>query len=273
MKRIVFCTIFISAIISIFAQNATNALHQVIKHLNSDTSKVEIYEYGYMHQGDSIKLLRKTIVSKHNGYLFLVDDNPMANWDHTCRYIWVDSTQIYELKETQPPYLLNWRKVKSLCINDSINFKQHRSMQPLTQTLKSNTLDFLLVNDNKYAVIINGGANLYNNHRRYWNDCSAIFSTLKDIYQYKQENLYVLMSDGTSPSYDRCVNPYTMIFDSSPLDLNNDGVNDIKYSATKSNLKSVFNELSSILTEEDELFVFVTDHGFSSNGHSYINLW
>ena len=62
------------------------------------------------------------------------------------------------------------------------------------------------------------------------------------------------MSDGTSPNKDRRLLNGT--YDSSPLDLDGDGNDDIQYAATKDNLKTVFNRLSSILTEDDNLFIF-----------------
>ena len=45
----------------------------------------------------------------------------------------------------------------------------------------------------KWGVIINGGANKYSNYRRYWNDCSKIYSKLKE-YSFPDDHIFVLMS-------------------------------------------------------------------------------
>lgn len=129
-----------------------------------------------------------------------------------------------------------------------------------------------LSTNNKYAVIISGGSDPYNNWIRFWNDCSAMYKTLKTIYGFTDDHIYVLMSDGTDPGADRHLNNDT--YDSSPLDLDNDGVNDVKYAATKANINTVINTLSSTLTPNDYLFIFSTDHGGTQSGsHVCMYLW
>jgi len=134
---------------------------------------------------------------------------------------------------------------------------------------------------NDYAVIISGGYDDENNWFRYWNDCSAIYSALVDVYNYSPSHIYVIISDGTSSGNDRVlsVEPdgqggFNYTRDSSPLDLDGNGTNDIQYSATKSNISSVFNTLSNILNEDDHLFVYTTDHGGQTSGNDvYLYLW
>lgn len=114
-----------------------------------------------------------------------------------------------------------------------------------------------------YAVIISGGANLSNNWSRYWNNCQYIYKRLTQTLGYNKNNIYCLVADGTNPADDMIYRfdgryYYTK---SSPLDFDNDGTNDIKYAATKSDISRVFNELKSKSSSIDHLLVFVTDHG------------
>ena len=39
-----------------------------------------------------------------------------------------------------------------------------------------------------YAVIISEGGNAWSNWVRYWNDCSAIYSTLINVYGYPKDS-------------------------------------------------------------------------------------
>lgn len=90
-------------------------------------------------------------------------------------------------------------------------------------------------------------------------------------YKYNPENIYVIMADGTDPGDDRCKLDNT--YDSSPLDLDGNGTNDIQYSATKANISTVFNNLSTKLTPNDNLLVFTTDHGARVDEVSALVLW
>jgi hypothetical protein len=116
-----------------------------------------------------------------------------------------------------------------------------------------------------YAVIISGGANMENNHSRYWNNCQYIYKRLTQDLGYDKSHIYCAVADGTNPAPDMryAYNPYTntSYFTTSPLDFDNDGTNDIKYAATKYDITRIFNELKSKLSSIDHLLVFVTDHG------------
>ena len=128
------------------------------------------------------------------------------------------------------------------------------------------------VANNNYAVIISGGADAYNNWERYWNDCSAMYKILVNVYNYPKDHIYVIMADGTSTGKD--MHLYDGTYKSSPLDLDNDGTADIQYAATCANIRTVFNKLANILTANDDLFIFTTDHGGSEgNKRSYMYLW
>ena len=68
------------------------------------------------------------------------------------------------------------------------------------------------------------------------------------------------MADGNDPAADRNTND-DGTFDSSPTDLDGDGVSDITSSATASDVQAAFADLASTLTSDDELIVFINSHG------------
>jgi hypothetical protein len=115
---------------------------------------------------------------------------------------------------------------------------------------------------------MNGGHSAGNNHVRYWNDLSNIYITLTYTYEFPDENIIVLCSDGLDPTPDQSNG-----LNSDP-DLDGDGDDDIMYSCILSNVDLVFAELANTLTPRDKLFVFATDHGSSQGGwDTLFNLW
>lgn len=127
---------------------------------------------------------------------------------------------------------------------------------------------------NNWAVIISGGANAVMNYHRYWNDCSEIYKTLINVYQYPKSHIFVLMSDGTSSGLDRNLGLTEFgPFDSSPTDLDGDNIADITHSATLNSINTVFTYLGQNVDNNDNVFIFVIDHGVRKNGKSWITLW
>jgi hypothetical protein len=90
----------------------------------------------------------------------------------------------------------------------------------------------------KYAVLIAGGGDPANNHRRYWNDLKTMYAILT-ANGYNAANIYVLYADGTARDAGMPVN----------------------YSASKANIATVFNLLASKMTGFDKLYIMLNDHG------------
>lgn len=123
-------------------------------------------------------------------------------------------------------------------------------------------------NPTQWAVILSGGANSSNNYDRYWNDCQYVYIALTQELGFPTNHIFCLVSDGLDPAFDRKIGPNT--YDSSPVDFDNDGYIDIAYSASKTNLATVFSYLGSVVTDGDEVLLFVTDHGEEGG---LIDLW
>ena len=123
---------------------------------------------------------------------------------------------------------------------------------------------------NTYAVIINGSKDLKSNRESYWNDCSFLYTTLRNYYKIPRTNISVIMSDGKDPGADITMEDNSVV--SSLLDLDGDGTDDIDYAATKENIKAVFSRLSNRIYSRDHLLVFIVGHGYKDKA-SYISLW
>lgn len=207
------------------------------------------------------------LVTPAEGYVVFIDDFAYANFEHPCRYVFVDptfgATQVVE-NRTPPREMAKWLEMETVAyqkIMSAKNVRAPRIQRELPTGGNSEAGEL-------YAVLMSGGANSSNNHVRYWNDLSNIYITLVDVYAYKDQNIIVLCSDGLDPTPDQSNGQ------NSDPDLDGDGDDDIMYSCTYANIQAVFNNLATTLTSQDQLFVFTTDHGGSNGGwDTYLNLW
>ena len=199
-------------------------------------------------------------------YFYFVDKYYYESWEHECIYLFVDQNtgNITRIDAKVPPTnLYTSQKLISpqvLYSGQKFDFKGVKAWKRLTNSPSTNN----------YAIIISGGYDVHNNYIRYWNDCQAMYKVLVEVYGYLPSHIYCLVSDGTNPNVDRNTgNGY----DNSPLDFNGDGIIDIEYDATINSLNKVISKLSNILTQDDNLFVFSTDHGGLTNDDVVLYLW
>jgi len=191
-----------------------------------------------------------------------VNDDPYANWDHPCRYIFVDAKSgTNTIITDRPIYPLGlseeFEAISLATPADTCNPQQPPPVQ----------INGLAPNPHLYAVIIGGIEDpLIVNQPFCWNDISAVYTTLEKVYGYKPANMFVHFFHGTS----MC-----------GKDLDGDGINDIDYAAYKDTIHHTFNCLAGSETDplipklkpDDQLFVYVDDHGGCCySGFSYIYL-
>ena len=125
-----------------------------------------------------------------------------------------------------------------------------------------------------YAIILNGGIDKYNNYSGYYTHCSWIYKVLQDGYGIPKSHIWSVIADGTDPAWDY-KGPDGDTISSNP-DLDGDGVDEIRYSATRVNVKKTIDEIASCIRKDDNLFIFVADHGRTydrEQGVSTICLW
>ncbi len=206
---------------------------------------------------------------------FFVDANPLAGWEHECYIYSIARSSSFPASLVKPS-----KQLLSLPPNDyklvRYEITDHYGNNSSTPYIVKNLNNSDLTNEDNpasrtFAVILSGGYNPSSNYERYWNDCSFIYQALRKGYSIPKHNIYVIMSDGTDPAIDMLgVDGH---YKSSPLDLDFDGNDDIRFAANKSNIKNVMNELNGILQANDHLFFYVIDHGGKDRNNSYINLW
>lgn len=201
------------------------------------------------------------VVDGGPGWLFFVDDNPRANWSHACRYVLVaEDGGLHVVWANTPPTVMNgFRELTTWPEQGSLGVGLAAAAPSRSADLAAPSAAWTPA-ANRHAVIISGGGNQASNYPRYWNDCAYFFKTLKQ-HGFLQANIHVLFADGTDPAIDNSAGQ------SSPLDFDGDGIDDIGFSATKANITVVFDQLAATLGAGDILYIFTTDHGSAAPGN------
>lgn len=263
--------LFLSYTSVVFGQvivNPDSVWEHVKEKICLDVNAVDVYySKAELDSGFIIKdVVKEEIVSENNSFFFFIDESPLSNWEHPCKYIFVNpiNGDCKVINRNRPPVNIELSPLFH------IDRAKMASKKQTKQLIGSAITPLVSLTD--YAVIISGGMNPNYNYERYWNDCSEMYKTLIYKYGYQKDHVYVLMADGQSPGLDMHLNNGDFI--SSPLDLDADGTIDINMAATKVNIQQVFTDLGNILNEDNHLFVFCTDHGGLLYGNvAYMCLW
>lgn len=206
-------------------------------------------------------------------WTIFVDAEPMKGWEHECYTLKIPKTLMTGSSGTlliKPTPLKLPPSGNYVPLSVKNRYGTNANSKP-TVAKVSQPNDAQTAAQRTYAIILSGGVSRMSNYERYWNDCSFIYQTLTNKYGIPKENIFPIMSDGTDPSEDMLLT--TGGYTSQPLDLDNDGVDDIKLAATKANIQATLNALNTKLGEDDQLFFYVIDHGKSKANQSYICLW
>lgn len=114
-----------------------------------------------------------------------------------------------------------------------------------------------------YAIILGGCNKNSKIEVAFWNDCSYIYQTLEYTYGIPKDHIIPLISDGNDPGYDM-IDSYNNLINQ-PLDLDNDGVDEIHLACTRNNIKHALSEVSKKIQNGDHLFMFFIGHGGGSS--------
>ena len=207
-------------------------------------------------------------------WFFFVDDLPLANWEHACRYVFIEektaTAHIYPM--TQPPR----NRENMVEITDPTPFEpgvNYNDVSKKIDTLlkpldEKRLLSSAVTTGTRRALLISGGADRWNNHIRYWGDIAFVYRSLVSRYGWNKSDIVVCMSDGNDPAVDRSDGS------SSPTDLDGDGNPDYSLDSTKSTVESQLQALVDNSGPDDLVFIFTTDHGGQESGtDTHLYLW
>lgn len=279
MERSLVLTLILAMLVGATALTRSDAYQQITNDLlASDLDGRAILALnGLVAGGDYISDVHgQTYRAPSTSYFFLVDDHFTANWDHPCRYVFVDYlTGEMTIHAANAP-VRHWQSMDELftsTVSDGLIRGNTYSLpvavpKAMLESGKKMRLDN--TSGENYAILLSGGYDAYNNWSRYYGDIYWILNSLKNDYAYTNDRIFVAMSDGLDPTADQ--HTETGYINSDP-DIDQDGLQEIGYAATIADFTHLVNDIAAEMTSDDNLFVFITDHGGGNGLTACISLW
>lgn len=195
-----------------------------------------------------------------DAWLLMIEEDLSIMGQQNVLHLFVDvnSGEVFS-KELAGRAIVDWDTSRNVILDSADD--------PLLTTRDFSTPPDRSSSHGKYAVIISGGTDMYNNTSCFYNDTRRIYNILIDSLHYFRSAIFVYMSDGTDPTADQRTSSNTYI--SSPTDLDNDGTADV-IAAQRSRLSNGFSILALWAQPGDEVLVFMTDTGYYDGS---FNLW
>lgn len=199
-----------------------------------------------------IKIKKPTVV-------VFVDEEPMANWAHECRYLLhdADSGDLYkEVKASFPPYLVNPPETFKAFHMPVVAQNPLRRIMPLEQAI---AFPWRRRKGNRYAVLFSGASN-----NRHTNDLEFLYRSLVDRLYFDESKITVLNYDGNI-NYSGSPQPVT----SWPGD-NTAYTMPVNDSGTKQAFENAIDALKLKLKQDDLLLIHTNNHGGHNGVESYL---
>ena len=237
-------------------QQAINLVMEKV--VGSNSTNVNVYMEPVLQMDFYYKMSHyDSIASPYSNYwLFFIDDMPGYGWGHDCRYVFVNSDcGIISITNSHiPPY---HRKLYLEIVSEPVTFV----IPPINiDTTKQTLVNYDYPSNNgKYALLFTGGEIFGDNHTAFWNAlCHSYCGLLEN--GFKKENVFVLSCDGGMANRS--------------LDFDQDGQPDIMSDTCNLHgIVLVLDSLSSIMQEEDILYIYGAMHGDTVGDNTYLCLW
>ena len=96
MKRLLYILVYLNFIYPIYGQTTID--QATIKVLDSINSEIGddclIYYYGENYSSDIVTLIQDSINVDYDSWIFFIDEHPLMNWSHDCRFLLVDKQSV-----------------------------------------------------------------------------------------------------------------------------------------------------------------------------------
>ncbi len=188
-----------------------------------------------------------------------VDDEPMANWSHDCRYLLhsADGGKLYqEVKAGFPPYLVNPPNTfKAFHMPVVAQNPLRRIWTPGRDVI----VPLRIRKGTRYAILFSGASN-----NRHVNDLEFLYRQLVDRFYFNEHNIIVLNYDGTINYFGEPKPVTSWPGDGTAYTMSVHGA------GTKQALEDAIDELKPKLKQDDLLLIHTNNHGGHNGTESYL---
>lgn len=208
--------------------------------------------------GYNVAGMGHTILTPYEkNWVAFIDEAPALGWTHACTYVFIDGeTGQYQLHQDEFPFdgAMEFSKISAMSYISNTSI-----VLPPGEQTNNRPID-----NNLYAILINAtqpGSN--SNYLRFWNELSAMYTTLVYNYGCPKSHIKVLSTDATQGNNFRFTHD-NHSYRGLDLDFNRDSNTsscDIQYGCNLSSLSTVFAEIGGQVGPNDKVVVFLTGHG------------
>ncbi|NNL16301.1 MAG: hypothetical protein HKO81_06630 [Flavobacteriaceae bacterium] len=191
--------------------------------------------------------------------VIFVDEQPLANWAHDCRYFLYDvkNAELYrEVKASFPPYLNKEPEFFKAFHRPVVQQNPMREIWSLDRDIM---MPWRIPKGKRYAILFSGLSN-----NRHTNDMEFLFRLLVDDFHFDKKDITVLNYDGTI-NYSGWPQPVTnWPGDGTPYEMTVDDP------GTKVAFENAINSLKTKLKKDDLLLIHTNNHGGHNGTESYL---
>lgn len=206
-----------------------------------------------------IKAGHQRIPVKQPTAVVFVDEEPLANWSHDCRYLLhdADTGELYkEVRAGFPPYLVNSPDTFKAFHCPVVAHNPLRKIWPLEVKL---AFPWKIRKGRRYAILFSGASN-----NRHTNDLEFLYRQLVDTFYFDEDDITVLNYDGTI-DYSGGPQPVTAWpGDGTAYEMVVNGA------GTKAEFEDAIDALKPKLKADDLLLIHTNNHGGHDGTESYI---
>lgn len=210
-------------------------------------------------KGDRIGPPNQRLIAAEPTVVVFADDDPMANWGHSCRYLLYHADTGQLLKEVSARLPSGKLEPFFQPVRRSLGPLLPKSWPP-----RRFRCPIIIPEGNRYALLFAGFT-----MERHLNDMEFCYRTLIDVYGFPAKNIIVLSFDGTlntvGGDWTGTVSaPAVWPGDGTPYRIQING------QGTLQGLTSAFSQLAGQLGSEDLLFIHTNNHGDNDSNGSFM---